>query len=51
MEDVYNLMKENKVHLIKLNSSVKVGNLPSFELFDERGKVDAEAFRNAPKQD
>ena len=51
MEDVYNLMKENKVHLIKLNSSVKVGNLPSFELFDERGEVDAEAFRNAPKQD
>lgn len=51
MEDVYNLMKENKVHLIKLNSSVKVGNLPSFELFDERGEVDTEAFRNAPKQD
>lgn len=51
MEDVYNLMKETKTHLVKLNSSVKVGNLPSFELFDETGKVDAEAFRNAPKQD
>ena len=50
MEEVYNLMEQNNVHMVKMESCTKCGNIPSFELFDENGKIDSEAFNNAPKQ-
>lgn len=51
MQDVYEAMKENHVHMIKMNSCTKVGNLPSFELFDANGNVDRAALRASPKQE
>ena len=50
MRDVYDLMKETQTDFMKMESCTKTGNIPSFELYDKNGKVDKEAFRNAPKQ-
>lgn len=50
MEEIYDLMEQNDVQMIKMESCTKVGNIPSFELFDSDGKIDAQAFNNAPKQ-
>lgn len=51
MEKVYNLMKQNKVHMIKMESCTKVGNIPSFQLYDKDGNIDEAAFNASPKQD
>jgi hypothetical protein len=50
MRDVYDLMKETQTDFMKMESCTKTGNIPSFELYDKDGKIDKEAFRNAPKQ-
>lgn len=44
MKEVYNLMQEMQVDMLKMESSVKSGGSPSFELFDKNGNIDARAI-------
>ena len=50
MKEIYDFMKENKVDLIKLESAVKSGGVPSFELFDEHGNFNRRSLENAVVQ-
>ena len=50
MKEIYDFMKENKVDLIKLESAVKSGGVPSFELFDENGNFNKRSLENAVVQ-
>lgn len=50
MKEIYDFMKENKVDLIKLESAVKSGGVPSFELFDAEGNFNRRSLENAVVQ-
>lgn len=50
MKEIYDFMKENKVDLIKLESAVKSGGVPSFELFDAEGNFNRKSLENAVVQ-
>lgn len=50
MKEIYDFMKENKIDLIKLESAVKSGGVPSFELFDEHGNFNRRSLENAVVQ-
>lgn len=50
MKEIYDFMKDNKVDLIKLESAVKSGGIPSFELFDAEGNFNRRSLENAVVQ-
>lgn len=45
MIQLYDFMKQNKVDMVKINSAVKSGGVPSFELFDKHGRFDTKAMQ------
>lgn len=50
MRDMYNFMMKNQIQMIKLESAVKSGGIPSFEMFDEDGNFNIRSLQNAPVQ-
>lgn len=50
MAEVYNLMKDRQIDLLKFESAVKIGGMASFELFDENGQINTKSLQNAPIQ-
>lgn len=50
MFKLYSLMKENQIDAAIMDSAIKLGCGPCFELFDEEGKVDARAVKNSNVQ-
>ena len=49
-EELYNFMENNKVDMVKTESSTKKCNAPSFEMFDENGNIDNLALESSVKQ-
>lgn len=47
MNSVYKFMKKNQVDVIKFETAVKSGGIPSFEAFDQNGKLDMSSFDNS----
>lgn len=50
MREVYDFMMQNQIQMLKLESAVKSGGIPSFELFDENGHFNRRSLQNAPVQ-
>lgn len=44
MYELYDFMKKNHVDMAKIESAVKSGGIPSFELFDQNGRMDRKAM-------
>lgn len=50
MAEVYQLMKDRQIDMIKTESAVKMGGIASFELFDENGNINHKSLKHAPLQ-
>ena len=50
MAEVYQLMKDRQIDMIKTESAVKMGGIASFELFDENGNINYKSLKYAPLQ-
>ena len=50
MAEVYQLMKDRQIDMIKTESAVKMGGIASFELFDENGNINHKSLTYAPLQ-
>lgn len=50
MAEVYQLMKNRQIDMIKTESAVKMGGIASFELFDENGNINHKSLKYAPLQ-
>ena len=50
MYELYSFMRSKQVDMVKLNSAVKIGSVPCFELFDENGHIDKLALENSTIQ-
>lgn len=51
MRDLYDFMVENKVDMAKMETSVKSGGVPSFEMVDENGRFNKASLENSAFQD
>lgn len=47
MEKMYNFMKKNQIDMAKMESAVKSGGVPSFEMYDEYGNFNESSLRNS----
>ena len=47
MEKLYNFIEKNQIDMVKMESAVKSGGVPSFEMYDEYGNFNESSLKNS----